>query len=52
MEPVIAEIVGVGEPVVGLPREIAQVDPAGIVGKVAAAGIRNPVLFASELETV
>ena len=26
--------------------------PAGIVGKIAAAGIRNPVLLAPEFETV
>ena len=26
--------------------------PAGIVGKIAAAGIRNPVLLAPEIETV
>ena len=48
--PVIAEVIG--KLIVDPPREIAQMNPAGIVGKVEAAGIRNPVLFAPELEAV
>ena len=52
MEPVIAEVVGVGELVVDLPREVTQVDPAGIVGKGDAAGIRNPIFLAPQFKTV
>ena len=52
MVPVITEVVGVGEPVARPPREIAQVNPAGIVGEIDAVGIRNPILPAPELETV
>ena len=50
--PVIAKIIGVRELVICPPREITQVDPPGIVGKVNAAGIRNPALLAPELEAV
>ena len=50
--PVIAEVIGIGKLVIDPPREIAQVNPAGIAGKIDAARIRNPVFLASKFETV
>ena len=52
MVPVIAEFVGVGEPVARTLRKTTQVNPAGIVGEIEASSIRNPVLLVPELEAV
>jgi hypothetical protein len=50
--PVVAEVVGIRELVVDPPREIAQVNAAGIIGIPRAAGVAQALVLAPEVKAV